>query len=71
MLKPVGGIRCQVIPADKITCGGHNQAFNHIKANTTLGQNYFQHEAISDWNSFPASAIEATMVNDLKSFLRD
>ena len=30
-----------LIPADRRTRGGHNQAYKHIRANTTLGQNYF------------------------------
>ena len=38
--------------------GGHNQAYKHLRANTTLGQNSFWHRTIPDWNSLPAAAIE-------------
>ena len=51
----------RLIPADRRTCGGHNQAYKHmIRANTTLslGQNSFWHRTIPDWNSLPAAAIE-------------
>ena len=34
-------INDRLIPADKRTRGGHNQAYKHIRANTTLGQNCF------------------------------
>ena len=33
-------INDRLIPADRRTCGGHNQAYKHIRANTTLGSNY-------------------------------
>ena len=33
----------RLIPTDKRTRGGHNQAYRHLRANTTLGQNYFWH----------------------------
>ena len=41
----------RLIPADRRTRGGHNQAYKHIRANTTLGQNSFWHRTIPDWNS--------------------
>ena len=34
-------INDRLIPADRRTRGGHNQAYKHIRANTTLGQNSF------------------------------
>ena len=52
-------INDRLIPADRRTRGGHNQAYKHIRANTTLGQNSFWHRAIPDWNSPPTSAIES------------
>ena len=30
-------INDRLIPADRRTRGGHNQAYKHIRANTTLG----------------------------------
>ena len=51
-------INDRLIPADRRTRGGHNQAYKHIRANTTLGQNSFWHRTIPDWNSLPAAAIE-------------
>ena len=47
------------IPADRKPRGGHNQAYKHLNANTTLEQNSFWHQTIPDWNSFPAAAIES------------
>ena len=60
-----------LIPADKITRGGHNQAYIHIRADTTLGQNSFWHRTIPDWNSLPAAAIESKTVAAFKSQLVD
>ena len=40
---------------DRRTPGGHDQAYKHIRANTTLGQNSFWHRTIPDWNSLPAA----------------
>ena len=51
-------INDRLIPADRRTRGGHNQAYKHIRANTTLRQNSFWHRTIPDWNSLPAAAIE-------------
>ena len=34
-------INDRLIPADRRTRGGHNQAYKHLRANTTLGQNSF------------------------------
>ena len=34
-------INDRLIPADRRTRGGHNQAYKHIRANTTLGQILF------------------------------
>ena len=46
----------RLIPADKRRHGVHNQAYKHLRANTTLEKklalNY-----IPDWNSLPAAAI--------------
>ena len=47
------------IPADRRTRGGHNQAYKHIRANTTLGQKKIWQRTIPDWNSLPAAAIES------------
>ena len=33
-----------LIPADKSTHGRHNQAYEHLRSNTTLEQNYFWHQ---------------------------
>ena len=41
-------INDHLIPADRRTRGGHNQAYKHLKANTTLGQNSFWHRTIPD-----------------------
>ena len=49
-------INDRLIPADRRTRGGHNQAYKHLRAiNTTLGQNSFRHRTIPDWNSLPAA----------------
>ena len=60
-------INDRLIPADRRTSGGHNQAYKHIRANTTLGQNSFWHRTIPDSNSLPAAAIEtvAALKNQL------
>ena len=59
-------INDRLIPADRRTRGGHNQAYKHIGANTTLGQNSFWHRTIPDWNSLPAAAIESKTVAAFK-----
>ena len=41
-------INDRLIPADRRTRGGHNQAFKHFRANTTQGQNSFWHRTIHD-----------------------
>ena len=64
-------INVRLIPADRRTRGGHNQAIKHIRANTTLGQNSFWHRTIPDWNSLPAAAIESKTVAAFKSQLVD
>ena len=64
-------INDRLIPADRRTCGGHNQAYKHLRANTTLGQNSFWHRTIPDWNSLPAAAIESKTVAAFKSQLVD
>ena len=64
-------INDRLIPADRRTRGGHNQAYKHIRANTTLGQNSFWHRTIPDWNSLPAGAIESKTVAAFKSQLVD
>ena len=60
-----------LIPADRITRGGHNQAYKHLRANTTLGRNSFWHPTIPDWNSLPAAAIESKTVAAFKCQLVD
>ena len=62
-------INDRLIPADRRTRGGHNQAYKHIRANTTLGHNSFWHRTIPDWNSLPAAAIESKTVAAFKSQL--
>ena len=57
----------RLIPADRRTRGGHNQAYKDLRANTTLGQNSFWHRTIPDWNSLPAAAIESKTVAAFKS----
>ena len=64
-------INNRLIPADRRTRRGHNQAYKHIRANTTLGQNSFWHRTISDWNFLPAAAIESKTVAAFKSQLVD
>ena len=68
-------INDRLIPADRRTRGGHNQAYKHIRANTTLGQNSFWHRTIPvdpDWNSLPAAAIiKSKTVAAFKSQLVD
>ena len=64
-------INDRLIPADRRTRGGHNQAYKHIRANTTLGQNSFLHRTIPDWDSLPAAAIESKTVAAFKSQLVD
>ena len=64
-------INDRLIPADRRTRGGHNQAYKHIRANTTLEQNSFWHRTIPDWNSLPAAAIESKTVAAFKSQLVD
>ena len=54
---------------DRRTPGGHDQAYKHIRANTTLGQNSFWHRTIPDWNSLPAAAIKSKTVAAFKSQL--
>ena len=60
-----------LILADRKTRGGHNQAYKHFRANTTLGQTSFWHQTIPEWNSFPAAAIEFKTVAAFKSQLVD
>ena len=55
-------INDRLIPADRRTRGGHNQAYKHIRANTTLGHNSFWHRTIPDWNSLPVSYSEGSPV---------
>ena len=64
-------INHRLIPADRRTRGGHNQAYKHLRANTTLGQNSFWHRTIPDWKSLPAAAIESKTVAAFKSQLVD
>ena len=64
-------INDRLIPADRKTRGGHNQAYERIRATTTLGQNYFWHRTIPDWNSLLAAAIESKTVAAFKSQLVD
>ena len=59
-------INDRLIPVDRRTRGGHNQAYKHIRANTTLGQ-----RTIPDWNSLPAAATESKTVAAFKSQLVD
>ena len=54
-------INDRLIPADKRTRGGHNQAYKHLRANTTVGQKSFWHRTIPDWNYLPAAAITSTV----------
>ena len=60
-----------LFPADKRTTDGHNQAYKHIRPNTTLGQNYFWHQTIPNWNSLLTAAIESKTVLAFKSQLVD
>ena len=64
-------INDHLIPADRRTRGGHNQAYKHLRSNTTLRQNSFWHRAIPDWNSLRAAAIEFKTVAAFKSQLVD
>ena len=64
-------INDRLIPANRRTRGGHNQAYKHLRSNTTLGQNSFWHRTIPDWNTLPAAAIESKTVAAFKSQLVD
>ena len=64
-------INDRLIPADKRTCRGHNQAYKHIRASTTLGQNSFWHRTIPDRNSLLVAAIESKTVAAFKSQMVD
>ena len=64
-------INDRLIPADRRTRGGHNQAYKHLRAYTTLGQNSFWHRTIPDLNYFQATAIELKTVPAFKSQLGD
>ena len=60
----------RLIPADKRTRGGHNQAYKHLGANTyTLRKKSFWHRTIPDLNSPPAAVIESKTVAALKSLI--
>ena len=58
-----------LIPADRRARG--DQAYKHLRANTTLGQNSFWHRTIPDWNYLSAAAIESKTVAAFKSQLVD
>ena len=62
-------INDRLIPADRRTHGGHNHAYKHLRAHITLGQNYFWHRTIPDWNSLPAVAIESLWQRSRVSWL--
>ena len=62
-------INDRLFPADKRARGRHNQAYKHIRANTTLRQNSFWHRTIPDWNFLPAAAMESKTVAAFKSQL--
>ena len=64
-------INDRLIPTDRRTRGGHNQAYKHLRANTTLGQNSFWHRTIPDWNSLPAPAIQSKTAAAFKNQLVD
>ena len=64
-------VRDHLIPADKRTRGGHHQAYKHIRANTTLGQNSFWHRTIPDWNSLSSATIDAQTMAAFKGRLAD
>ena len=64
-------INDRLIQADLKTRSGHNHAYKHIRANTTLGQNSFWHWTIPDWNYLPAAAIQSKTVAAFKSQLVD
>ena len=58
-------INDRLIPADRRTRGGHNQAYKHLE------QNSFWHRNIPDWNSLPVAAIESKTEAAFKSHLVD
>ena len=58
-------------PAGERTRGGHKKSFKHIRANTTLGQNFFLYKTITDWNHLPPAAIESRSIVAFKSQLSD
>ena len=64
-------INVRLIPADKIIRGGRNQAYKHLRTNTTLGKIIFWHRTIPDWNYLLAAGIESKTVAAFKSQLVD
>ena len=64
-------INDRLILAGRRTRGGHNQAYKHLRANTTLGHNSFWHRTNPEWNYLPAAAIESKTVTAFKSQLVD
>ena len=60
-------INDRLFPADRRTRGEHNQAYNHLRANTTLGQNYFWHRTIPDWNSLPTASCHSLRIKNCGS----
>ena len=59
-------INDRLIPADRRTHDGHNQAYNTLELTPHL-ENSFRHITITDWNSPPEVAIESKTVAAFKS----
>ena len=61
-------INDRLIPADRRTRGGHNQAYKHLRANTTLGQNSFWHRTDLEkkQNSHKIKEISQTICQDFE-----
>ena len=58
-------------PADERTRGGNTKSFMHIRANTTLGQNFFLYKSIPNWNHLPSAVIESRSISAFKGKLSD
>ena len=64
-------INDRLIPADRKTRGGHNQAYNILELTPQWDKILFWHRTVPDWNSLPAAAIESKTVAAFKSQLVD
>ena len=59
-----------LVPADSRTRSSHGYKFRHIQANSTQYKNSFFVKSIPEWNSLPASCLEADTATAFKEQLR-